>query len=170
MILMLCDLSQLCFLQGDDLAPLICQPVEGPEKGEGVPEDEYEEHDKDPETYIPRTTKRPRGAAAGTEGSAKKAKTSQGGAQRRYDTKQHERARMNMLRAAGQGSQPTLPTSRSVQYYFHYAFFLISIPPNLFIFTAADQRFPPRRTRPSPLVKLSFPRPKPLLPLLQILP
>jgi hypothetical protein len=72
-------------LQEEDLAPLFRQPLEDAQKGEDVPEVEDEETNKDPEVYIPRTTKRPRAATTGVEGSAKKAKPSQGRTQHRYD-------------------------------------------------------------------------------------
>ncbi|KAM0826954.1 hypothetical protein ACQ4PT_068518 [Festuca glaucescens] len=67
---------------------------------------------KDPETYVPRITKRPRGTVAVAESSAKKAKTSQGGTQHQYDVKRAEHERLKLLRTAGKGSQPTLPGSR----------------------------------------------------------
>ena len=105
---------QLDCLQGEDLAPLIRLASEEPEKEEDIPEAEDKEVDKDPETYVPRSTKSPRAAAAGAEGSAKKTKTSQGGTQRRFDAKHREREHLKMRRTAVQGSQPTLPTSRYV--------------------------------------------------------
>ena len=102
-------LFQLDSLQGDNLGPLFHQPTGESEKDEEVLEEEGEESDEDPEVYHHRSTKRPRAATVGAEGSAKKAKTAPSSSQRKYDAKCAERERMKMLRTAGQGSQPTLP-------------------------------------------------------------
>ena len=76
---------------------------------EGSDEEEEEESE---EHYEPRLPKRRAESAA--EGSAKKVRTAPAGAQRRHDSKPHERARVSQIEAAGQGASIVLPKSRFV--------------------------------------------------------
>jgi hypothetical protein len=80
-------------------------------KADDAPEVE-EEEDEEPEHYVPRNTKRPRGPSAEAGGSSKKAKASSGGFQRQFDSRRAELDRIKMLSTTSKGTKPVLPGAK----------------------------------------------------------
>ncbi|KAK1662584.1 hypothetical protein QYE76_050743 [Lolium multiflorum] len=101
----------LATLAEENLRTILRVPVSG-DTAEEVPEDEEEEEEPAPRKVAPRTTKRPRAKASGSEAgasgeaSAKKPKIVKPPP---LDSRKAERERLKMLSTAGKRSRPNIP-------------------------------------------------------------